>query len=171
MTWLKKDDQFPDHRKIRRLSDGAYRLHDTALCACARDETDGLLTEEDYDELRHADRLREHIPELVSAGLWEPVDGGGWRMHDYLDYNPSHAQQEAERAAARERQRRRRERRIGIASDETPSQSDDESRRESRRDIQRESRGVSQGVSRPPVPSRPVPSRPVPSRPVPYQYT
>ena len=50
MTWLRKDDKFPEHRKIRRLTDGAYRLHDTALCACAKDETDGLITEEDLDD-------------------------------------------------------------------------------------------------------------------------
>lgn len=40
--WLKTDDRFPEHRKIRRLSDGAYRLHHTAMCACAKDETDDM---------------------------------------------------------------------------------------------------------------------------------
>lgn len=155
MTWLKKDDRFPDHRKIRRLPDGAYRLHDTALCACARDETDGLITEADLDEMQHGQRLRKHVPKLIDAGLWE-VTSEGWMIHDYLDYNPSHAQLEAERAASRERQRRRRERYMGTDPDSAPSQ-DDVSRRDSR-----VSHGPVTRESQPPDPTRPDPSRPDP---------
>ena len=152
MTWLKKDDRFPEHRKVRRLSDGAYRLHDTALCACARDETDGLLTESDLDDLQHSGRLRKYAPELVKAGLWEPVEGG-WMMHDYLDYNPSHAHLEVERERSRERQRRARERRLGINPDEIPSD-EDVSRRDSR-----VSHGGVTRESRCPDPTRPDPAR------------
>ena len=64
MTWLKTDDRFPEHRKIRRLSDAAYRLHHTALCACAKDETDGMVTEADIAEMEHGPRLRKHVPAL-----------------------------------------------------------------------------------------------------------
>ncbi len=114
MTWLKKDDDYPNHRKIRRLSDAAYRLHDTALHYAAHDESDGLIRHEDIDEMQHGKRLRRRISELVGADLWEEVDGG-WLIHDFLDYNPSHAQLESEREANRERQRRNRARRRGIA--------------------------------------------------------
>ena len=65
MTWLKKDDRFPDHRKIRRLTDSAYRLHDTALCYAAKDESDGFLDEADIDEMQHGKRLRKNIPALI----------------------------------------------------------------------------------------------------------
>lgn len=150
--WLKKDDRFPDHRKIRRLTDGAYRLHDTALCACARDETDGLVTERDIEEMQHGPRLRRHIPALVAAGLWEPVDGG-WQIHDYLHYNPSHEQLNAKRAADRERQERRRHRTESPNPDEIPS-----GENMSRRDPAVTPRGVTVGVTAP----RPVPTRPVP---------
>ena len=87
VTWLKTDDRFPEHRKIRRLTDAAYRLHHTAMCACAVDETDGLVTEADLADMEHGQRLRKHIDALVSAGLWEPVKDG-WLIHDFLDYNP-----------------------------------------------------------------------------------
>ena len=103
MTWLKKDDRFAEHRKIRRLPDGAYRLHDTAMCACARDETDGFITEDDITDMPHGARLRKHIPALVEAGLWEVVEQG-WQIHDWLIYNPSHAKLEEKRASARQRQ-------------------------------------------------------------------
>ena len=41
MTWLRIDDAMVDHPKIIGLSDGAFRLHITALCYCARHLTDG----------------------------------------------------------------------------------------------------------------------------------
>ena len=156
MGWLKKDDRFADHRKIRRLSDGAYRLHDTALCACAKDETDGLLTEADLDDLQHSARLRKYIGELVKAGLWEPIEGG-WMMHDYLHYNPSHAKLEAERAASRLRQERRRARFTGADIGDTPSQ-DDVSRRDSR-----VTNGVSHGGSHATPPDPTHPTQPTPT--------
>ena len=105
MTWLKTDDKFPEHRKVRRLTDSAYRLHHTAMCACAKDETDGLVTEADIADMEHGERLAKHVPALVAASLWEVVPGG-WLIHDYLDYNPSHAALTEKRDADRERQER-----------------------------------------------------------------
>lgn len=153
MTWLKTDDRFPDHRKIRRLTDGAYRLHHTALSFAAKDETDGLIRPEDLDEMQHGRRLSKHVDLLVKAGLWEPVRGG-WALHDFLDYNPSHAQLEAERAANRERQARARARRRGVTSDDA--------------DGHAVTNGVTNGgvtrESQPPVPIRTVPTRTDPTR-------
>lgn len=138
MTWLKVDDRIAEHRKIRRLSDAAFRLHITALAYCAKDETDGLVTEADFDEMEHGRRLRKHVPSLIDMGLWEPVPGG-WVIHDYLHYNPSHAKQNEKRAKDRERQERWRENKA--------SQRDN---------------GVTGALSHIPVPSRPVPTRPDP---------
>lgn len=146
MTWLKKDDRFPEHRKIRRLGDGAYRLHDTALHLCAKDETDGRVTADDVAEMVHGPRLSKYIPTLVECGLWE-IDGDGWLIHDFLDYNPSHQQQNEKRARDRERQARRRNR------GEMPSGED-----VSRRDSAATPHGVA-SVSQHPVPSRPDPTR------------
>ena len=137
MTWLKTDDRFPEHRKIRRLSDAAYRLHHTALCACAKDETDGMVTEADIAEMEHGPRLRKHVPALIDNGLWEPVPGG-WLIHDFLDYNPSHSKQVAKREANRRRQE---EWRAAKAS-------------------QRDN-NVTTALSQHPDPTRPDPTRPV----------
>lgn len=79
MTRLKTDDRYPEHRKIRRLSDAAYRLHHTALCACAKDETDGLVTEADIAEMEHGKRLRKHVPFADRYGL---VGAGSGRLAD-----------------------------------------------------------------------------------------
>lgn len=150
MTWLKKDDRYPEHRKIRRLSDGAYRLHDTALCWAAKDETDGFISDDDLDEMQHGRKLRKYVPELVRACLWEPV-AGGWTIHDFLHYNPSHQQLEAERAAARDRQARHRARKKGVNTDESPD-SNAVTNAVTNGDVTRE--------SHPPVPYRPDPTRP-----------
>lgn len=152
MTWLKTDDKFPEHRKIRRLSDGAYRLHHTALAFSAKDETDGRIATDDIDEMQHGRRLAKHIPSLVDAGLWRSVKGG-WMLHDFLDYNPSHEQLEAERAHNRERQARARaRRRAGAPWDEGHAVTN----------------GVTNGAvtreSQDPVPNRTDPFRTDPSR-------
>jgi len=105
LTWAKLDDGFPAHRKVRGLSDAAFRLHVTALCDCAAHLTDGAITAPAARTLPGAPqgrRLTRAINELVEAGLWD-VAGDGWRLHDYLDWNPAAAptlERRAQRAAA-----------------------------------------------------------------------
>lgn len=101
MSWLKLDDQLPDHPKVAGLTDGAFRLHLTALCYCSRHLTDGLVPEPMIHRwgVRHADRAAH---ELASARLWRPVEGG-WLIHDYLEHQRSRADVEGlseKRAAA-----------------------------------------------------------------------
>jgi len=173
MTWLKTDDRYPEHRKVRRLTDGAYRLHHTAMCACAKDETDGYVTVEDVADMEHGNRLRKHIDALVSADLWEEVSGG-WMIHDYLDYNPSHASLVAKRAVDKARQEKYRKGRVPetTLSEHQPDtrvpvdNSSDTSRRNgsvpetpSEGRVSQRDNPVTTPLSRPPVP---VPSRPVP---------
>ena len=145
MTWLKTDDKFPEHRKVRRLADSAYRLHHTAMCACAKDETDGLVTDSDIADMEHGSRLAKQVPALVAAGLWEPVKGG-WLVHDFLDYNPSHAKLVAKRDADRERQELYRKGRM----------------KDPGNDLSQRDNAVTTVLSQPPVPvPDPYPSRPV----------
>lgn len=98
MTWVKLDDQFDENLKVLGLSDSGFRLYVTLLCYCARKETDGrfsLAIAKSFGSPRS-------IKELVSAGLWLEA-GVGLEVKDYLSYNPSHAQLEAERARVRGR--------------------------------------------------------------------
>ncbi|HVJ20152.1 MAG TPA: hypothetical protein VM686_32280 [Polyangiaceae bacterium] len=102
MSWLKIDDGFADHPKVLELSDAAFRLHVRALCWCAKYETDGGLSKA---SLRVLGAKPKHLTELTTAGLW--IDGpDGHRIHDYLKYNPSKAQKDAEREATRKRAER-----------------------------------------------------------------
>lgn len=106
VTWAKLDDSFPEHLKVIDLTDGAFRLYVEGLCYAARNLTDGALPKAAVRRLTGGDRRAN---ELVAAGLWDE-DGPGWVIHDYLDFNPSAGQVNAERAAARERKARSRSR-------------------------------------------------------------
>jgi hypothetical protein len=69
------------------------------MAYCAEHETDGELSRAIVDSLtahRNKDRL---IAELVAANVWEQ-GVGSLLIHDYLDWNPSHAEQRAKRDAA-----------------------------------------------------------------------
>ncbi|MFF4417039.1 hypothetical protein ACFYY8_31345 [Streptosporangium sp. NPDC001559] len=89
MVWVRFDDQFPIHRKVDVLSDRAFRLHVQAIFWCARNLTDGLIRSREFDAV--AGRLRgakKCVAELVELGLWiERADG--WKIHDFLDYQPT----------------------------------------------------------------------------------
>lgn len=161
MTWLRVDDRFPRHRKVRRLSDRAFRVHVTAMAACAEDETDGLVTGDDLADLVGVAQryVTDAVVELVAAGLWDVVEEGRvWQVHDYLDYNPSHASLVADREANRRRQAKHRRKPSGPPPDPGNGVSHGVTD------------GVTNGVSHA-APSRPVPTRPVVGTPSPSSST
>jgi hypothetical protein len=97
MPYLNMDDNFPDHPKVDGLSDGAFRLHVSAMCYAAKHLTDGYIPPERVSRLtpRYKPGQRD---ELIKAGLWVGHDTGHL-IHDYLDWNKSRAWWQAKRAA------------------------------------------------------------------------
>lgn len=84
MTWVRIEDTFCEHPKIEPLSDLAFRLHVKALCYCNRNLTDGYVpavAARAAGGPRHKSATRE----LLEAGLWEHARGG-FRIHDFLDF-------------------------------------------------------------------------------------
>ncbi len=115
MTWSRQEPIFPWHPKVMGLSDLAFRL-----CVTARDyatlmQTEGFIAERLVPRLvclsRRTKKLEAAIAELTTVQpgqahpLWEPVEGGGgYRVHDYLDYNLTRdelEEQRTERAAGK----------------------------------------------------------------------
>ncbi len=94
MSWAKLDDQFHAHRKAMKAWRGhprALGLHMLAMSYCAGHLTDGLVDDEFVEEKVPAKRERElTTAALVDADLWAREDGG-WRIHDWLEFNPSRA--------------------------------------------------------------------------------
>jgi len=92
MTWLRLDDSFAEHPKVVGLTDGAFRCLVELYCYASRNLTDGAIPT--AAARRHGSA--KQINELVIAGLLHEV-AAGYEIHDYLEYNQSRAQAEAER--------------------------------------------------------------------------
>src|SRR5262245_15699353 len=103
MPWVRFDDMMPENRKIRDLTNAAFRLHISAICWCNRHLTDGRIG---HTDLKHVSDIRSpatHAAALVNVGLWKPTETG-WVIHDYLEYQFSAERIRADRKAAAERQ-------------------------------------------------------------------
>lgn len=94
MTWVKLDADFPEHPKVVDLSDDAFRAFIGGLCYCNHYLTDGRITPGAIRRLAS----RRVATELVDAGLWEQ-NGSGVIVHDYLEYQFSRSEVEANREA------------------------------------------------------------------------
>lgn len=126
MPWVRLDDRFPSHRKIRLLSDRAFRLYVSALCWSSENLTDGVIPAQELRIVADIRSCKAAAKELVERGLWENTDNGDFLIHDYLDFNPSAEQVRAEREAKTARQARWRANKKGTKkAPATPSQSAD----------------------------------------------
>jgi hypothetical protein len=113
MTWAKFDDRYDDNRKVKkawRLDNATVGLHAMAITYSSRHETDGIVDLDWLTEKLPNGKAREKtVKTLVECGLFEPIDGERFQVHDYKDYNPSSEQltdrrrKDAERKAAAKR--------------------------------------------------------------------
>lgn len=97
MTWFKLDDRFFDNPKIAALSDAAQLAYIKGGTYCARELTDGFIPFRKAREYATPKVIKELVP-----GLWETC-GEGFKVHDYLKYNPTREQVQTERDAAKRR--------------------------------------------------------------------
>lgn len=88
MTWVKLDDCFTDHPKIAEAGPLASWLYVCGLTYASRLLTDGFIPRSQVRRLADLENAEELAERLVSVGLWDTTDGG-YRIHDYLDFNPS----------------------------------------------------------------------------------
>lgn len=97
MSWANFDDGYTDHPKVVGLSDGAFRLHTSGIIYCSRYLTNGFIPKPQVGRLTPNYRS-SHVTELTKAGLWSS-SGGGFIIHDYLQWNRSREEIAAERQA------------------------------------------------------------------------
>lgn len=122
MPWVRIDDHFNEHPKLAAAGPLAWALWLAGLAYCNRNLTDGFipwstagsLVSWDFLDKDGANRIyvgtNEHVDErgdvtsdyvialLVDSGIWDTAVGG-YRVHDYADYQPTKAQVIAEREA------------------------------------------------------------------------
>ena len=101
MPWVKLDDHFSDHPKVASLDDAAFRLHVSALCYCSRYLTDGEIPRGVVPRIAASETPFETADALVGAGVWIRTETG-YRIHDYLEYQPSREAALAAKAARSE---------------------------------------------------------------------
>lgn len=103
MPWAKIDDGIVDHPKtliVWSQDPAAFALDVRAIAYCAKHLTDGFLADAVLDSWfpNPADGTSARLTTiLVDAVRWERVDGG-FEIRDFLDYNRSREEVEAERA-------------------------------------------------------------------------
>ncbi len=111
MTWVKLDDQFPDHPKVIAAGPQAGWLYICGICYSARYLTDGFVPASVVPRLMNANTTKL-IERLVAVGLWE-VTEDGYHIHDYLAYNPRREDVLIARQKTAKRQKEFRDKRSG----------------------------------------------------------
>lgn len=157
MPWARFDDRFPSNRKVRLLSDGAFRLYVSSICWSAENLTDGVIKTAELRLVADVRAARTRAKELVEFGLWEELPRKGWLIHDYHEYNPTAEQVRADRAAKTARQQRWREKNKGGQTDPEPpdGDADVDASTDASHDTSRDGGGDA-------APPRPAPTRPEP---------
>jgi hypothetical protein len=162
MPWGRLDDSLYDHPKLDALGDErlpALGLWVSAISFSNRYLTDGYISAARVALLGGSSELADL---LTTAGLFDAVEGGGYFVHDFLEFNESKVDVESRRESDRTRKRLLRD------SDRTPTGVHAESTG-SPNGLRQESTGSPpRPRERAPAPaSRPVPSRPYPASPAP----
>ena len=127
MAWVRLDDQFAQHPKIKMAGPLGLAMQVAALCYSNQYLTDGYIPEGAVPSLLHLDGISMNgwhgemvggaddatwqliVDDLLDAKLWRKVTGG-YRIHDYKEYQPSRKDVLAERENARKRQQNHRSR-------------------------------------------------------------
>jgi hypothetical protein len=116
-VWLKIDDRIVDHPKMfaaarhlgRRGHARAFGVYMAGLCYANGHLTDGFLAESVVLGFKIDTKPTEVAAVLAfpEIQLWEVV-AGGWRIHDYHQFNPKAADVKEKLAADRDRKREER---------------------------------------------------------------
>ena len=118
MVWVRIDDRFDEHPKVSRVGPLGMAMHVAALCYCNRNLTDGFVPRAVAKRLVDIEGVMVDdepidwwwvVKALLDAGMWANEDGG-YRIHDFHDFQPSKAYVEEQRAKTAERVKRHRER-------------------------------------------------------------
>ena len=100
MPWARLDDKFHSHPTTWMVGLEANGLFARGLSYCADQLTDGFMPEQwVWSNIPATSRSKDPrgiILSLEEAGLWERIEGG-WRIPDYLNYNPSRNEVEEHR--------------------------------------------------------------------------
>jgi hypothetical protein len=102
--WIKLDDQIAHHPKLMAAGPVASWLFVAGLGYCNKFLTDGFIPSAALGTLGGVKNAATVAEVLVRTGIWEKVPGG-FKVHDFHDYNPTAAAVKMKRRKDRERKR------------------------------------------------------------------
>ena len=91
MTWVRTDDNAPNHPKFARAGLEAYGWWHAAVCYCNRYLTDGFIATKDLPHVwpgLHRNKIQRILAQLLAQTCLEPHPDGVV-IHDFLHYQPS----------------------------------------------------------------------------------
>ena len=148
MSWVKMDDQWPFHRKLRLVEPLDRLMWAMGIAYCSAQNTDGRMDGPMLEMVAFCAGVTkpyEAAERLVEAHLFE-LDAGGWKVHDYLHFNFSSTERDELISKRAEAGRKGGQKKAANASSKR---------------LANASPDAKQTASKPlAVPSRPVPSRP-----------
>lgn len=111
--WARLDDSLLDHQKIylagrafgRNGRAAALGFYCASLLYSSKHLTDGYLPKAVVEGMGFADQPLKAAETMVKVGLWEAVRGG-FRVHDFHDFNPLAADVQEKRRKDRDRKKR-----------------------------------------------------------------
>ena len=106
MSWFPLEHGWHRNPKVYAQSIQARMMYVVSLSYCSEHMTDGEISSAALKMIAAEAQVPERTHKaLISAELWEVVEGG-WRVHDYLEHQPSAAKRRAAKEATRERVQR-----------------------------------------------------------------
>lgn len=99
MAWFKVDDAFALSPKVIAAGNAATGLWVRAGSWCMQQLTDGHVPKDMIPALGGKPRDAQ---KLVETGLWHP-EPGGYRFHDWAEYQPTRTKVQQEREATKQR--------------------------------------------------------------------
>lgn len=125
MAWVRLDDGFAQHPKLKKAGPLGIAMQVAGLCYCNQYLTDGYIPASVVPTLLHLEGLAMNawkgeivggaedakweliVDELIAAKVWRKSNGG-YRIHDYKKYQPSKRDVLEERENSRKRQQKHR---------------------------------------------------------------
>lgn len=103
LPWVRLDTGWPRNFKTLALIDtargrSALVVYVTGLCYAGEQGTEGFIPRTAMPYL-HA--TKADVQQLVEVGLWHEVNGIGWQVNDWADYQPSTTEAAARSARAK----------------------------------------------------------------------
>lgn len=149
MAWVRIEDAVTEHRKHLKAGPAACWLWVCGIAYCQRQLSDGFIPTEALPMIGVVRGFSRLVETLIEVGLFDRVDGG-YRVHDYHDYNET--REEAQHRKADLSAKRARAGRLGGLKSGAIRHEHSEA------NIEATAKQFAE-ANRSPIPSHPIPSR------------